>query len=33
MSPQDFLEMDDGEAVCFIGKKIKDPPPEGVDLV
>jgi type IV secretory pathway TraG/TraD family ATPase VirD4 len=23
MSPQDFLEMDDGEAVCFIGKKIK----------
>jgi type IV secretory pathway TraG/TraD family ATPase VirD4 len=23
MSPQDFMEMDDGEAVCFIGKKIK----------
>jgi type IV secretory pathway TraG/TraD family ATPase VirD4 len=23
MSPQDFLEMDDGEAVCFIGKTIK----------
>jgi type IV secretory pathway TraG/TraD family ATPase VirD4 len=23
LSPQDFLEMDDGEAVCFIGKKIK----------
>jgi hypothetical protein len=23
MSPQDFLEMDDGEAICFIGKKIK----------
>jgi type IV secretory pathway TraG/TraD family ATPase VirD4 len=23
MSPQDFLEMDDGEAVCFIGKNIK----------
>jgi type IV secretory pathway TraG/TraD family ATPase VirD4 len=21
MSPQDFMEMDDGEAVCFIGKK------------
>jgi hypothetical protein len=23
MSPQDFMEMDDGEAVCFIGKNIK----------
>ena len=23
MSPQDFMDMDDGEAVCFIGKKIK----------
>jgi hypothetical protein len=23
MSPQDFMEMDDGEAICFIGKKIK----------
>jgi type IV secretory pathway TraG/TraD family ATPase VirD4 len=23
MRPQDFMEMDDGEAVCFIGKKIK----------
>jgi type IV secretory pathway TraG/TraD family ATPase VirD4 len=23
MSPQDFIDMDDGEAVCFIGKKIK----------
>jgi type IV secretory pathway TraG/TraD family ATPase VirD4 len=23
MSPQDFMEMDDGEAVCFMGKKIK----------
>jgi type IV secretory pathway TraG/TraD family ATPase VirD4 len=23
MTPQDFLEMDDGEAVCFMGKKIK----------
>jgi type IV secretory pathway TraG/TraD family ATPase VirD4 len=21
MSPQDFMEMDDGELVCFIGKK------------
>ena len=23
MSPQDFMDMDDGEAVCFIGKKIR----------
>jgi type IV secretory pathway TraG/TraD family ATPase VirD4 len=23
MSPQDFLEMDDGEAICFVGKNIK----------
>ena len=23
MSPQDFLDMDDGEAVCFMGKTIK----------
>jgi hypothetical protein len=23
MSPQDFIDMDDGEAVCFMGKKIK----------
>jgi type IV secretory pathway TraG/TraD family ATPase VirD4 len=23
MSPQDFMDMDDGEAVCFMGKKIK----------
>jgi hypothetical protein len=21
VSPQDFIDMDDGEAVCFIGKK------------
>jgi hypothetical protein len=23
VSPQDFIDMDDGEAVCCIGKKIK----------
>jgi type IV secretory pathway TraG/TraD family ATPase VirD4 len=23
MSPQDFIDMDDGEAVCFMGKNIK----------